>query len=139
MLKEFREFAMKGNVLDMAIGIVIGAAFGKIVSSFVADVLMPPLGMLMGKVDFGNWFVTLSSPSSGTYPTLQAAKIDGAVTLNYGAFINTIIDFTIVAFAIFLLVKQVNRLKKETPPPPAETPRQEVLLAEIRDLLAQRA
>src|SRR4030095_14304244 len=129
MLKEFREFAMKGNVLDMAIGIVIGAAFGKIVSSFVADMLMPPLGLLMGKVDFTNWFVTLYSASGGTFNTLEEAKTAGAVTLNYGAFINTIIDFTIVAFAIFLLVKQVNRLKKETPPPPAETPRQEVLLA----------
>jgi large conductance mechanosensitive channel len=136
MLKEFREFAMKGNVLDMAIGIIIGAAFGKIVSSFVADILMPPLGLLMGKVDFANWFVTLGD---GEYTTLEKAKEVGAVTLNYGVFLNTVIDFVIVAFAIFLLVKQVNRLKKETPPPPAETPRQEVLLAEIRDLLARRA
>ena len=96
---------------------------------------MPPLSMAMGKVDFTNWFVTLSS---GSFPTLKAAKDAGAVTLNYGAFINTVIDFLIVAFAIFLLIKQVNRLKKETPPPPAETPRQEVLLSEIRDLLARR-
>src|SRR5262245_25719372 len=120
MLKEFKEFAMKGNVLDMAIGIVIGDAFGKIVSSFVADLLMPPLSMLMGKIDFTNWFLTLSGD---TYNTLKDAKDHGAVTLNFGAFLNTVIDFTIVAFAIFLLVKQVNRLKKETPPPPAETPR----------------
>src|ERR1044071_2828399 len=98
---------MRGNVLDMAVGIIIGAAFGKIVSSFVADVLMPPLGMLMGKVDFTNWFVTLSS---GTFPTLKAAKDAGAVTLNYGVFLNTVLDFVIVAFAIFLLIKQVNRL-----------------------------
>ncbi len=136
MLKEFREFAMKGNVLDMAIGIIIGAAFGKIVSSFVADVLMPPLGMMMGKVDFTNWFVTLSG---GTYDTLKAAKDAGAVTLNYGLFINAIIDFVIVAFAIFLMIKQINRLKKPPPAPPAETPREQVLLTEIRDILARRA
>lgn len=137
MLKEFRDFAMKGNVLDMAIGIIIGAAFGKIVSSFVADILMPPLGMLMGKVDFTNWFISLSG---GDYATLAQAKSAGAVTLNYGVFANTVLDFVIVAFAIFLLVKQVNRLKKEAPPAaPAEPPAQEKLLAEIRDLLARRA
>ncbi len=135
MLKEFREFAMKGNVLDMAIGIIIGAAFGKIVSSFVADVMMPPLSMLMGKVDFTNWFVSLTG---GDYMTLTAAQAAGAVTLNYGAFLNTVINFVIVAFAIFLLVKQVNRLKKEEPQAPAETPAQEKLLGEIRDLLAKR-
>ena len=134
MLKEFREFAMRGNVVDMAIGIIIGAAFGKIVSSFVADILMPPIGLLMGKVDFTNWFVTLSG---GDFPTLKAAKDAGAVTLNYGAFMNTVIDFLIVAFAIFLLVKQINRLKRfagagEAAAPP---PRQEVLLEEIRDIL----
>ena len=136
MLKEFRDFAMKGNVLDMAIGIIIGAAFGKIVSSFVADVLMPPLGMLMGKVDFTNWFLTLTS---GDFTTLKQAKDAGAVTLNYGLFLNTLLDFVIVAFAIFLLVKQVNRLKKEAPPPPpAEQPAEQRLLTEIRDLLAKR-
>jgi large conductance mechanosensitive channel len=134
MLKEFREFAMKGNVLDMAIGIIIGAAFGRIVSSFVADLLMPPISMLLGKVDFTNWFISLTG---GTYDTLAAAKAAGAVTLNYGAFLNAVIDFLIVAFAIFMLVKQVNRLKKAEVPPPAETPRQEVLLGEIRDLLAK--
>ncbi|MFN8643632.1 MAG: large conductance mechanosensitive channel protein MscL [Candidatus Binatia bacterium] len=134
MLKEFRDFAMKGNVLDMAISI-ISAAFGKIVSSFVADMLMPPLSMLMGKVDFTNWFVSLSG---GDYTTLAQARAAGAVTLNYGTFVNTVIDFVIVAFAIFLLVKQVNRLKKEAPPAPAEPPAQEKLLAEIRDLLAKR-
>jgi large conductance mechanosensitive channel len=136
MLKEFREFAMRGNVLDMAIGIIIGAAFGKIVSSFVADMLMPPISMLMGKVDFTNWFISLSG---GDYATLAQAREAGAVTINYGSFTNTIIDFVILAFAIFLLVKQVNRLKKEAPPPPAETPPQEKLLAEIRDLLKSRA
>jgi len=136
MLKEFREFAMRGNVLDMAIGIIIGAAFGKIVSSFVADMLMPPISMLMGKVDFTNWFISLSG---GDYQTLAQAREAGAVTINYGSFTNTVIDFVILAFAIFLLVKQVNRLKKEAPPPPAETPPQEKLLAEIRDLLKSRA
>jgi large conductance mechanosensitive channel len=135
MLKEFRDFAMKGNVLDMAIGIIIGAAFGKIVSSFVADVMMPPLSMLMGKVDFTNWFVSLTG---GDYATLAQAKQAGAVTLNYGAFINSVIDFVIVAFAIFLLVKQVNRLKKEAPPAPAAPSTEEKLLTEIRDLLARR-
>ena len=136
MLKEFREFAMQGNVLDMAIGIIIGAAFGKIVSSFVADLLMPPLGMMMGKVDFTNWFLTLSS---GHFDTLKAAKDAGAVTLNYGVFLNAVIDFLIVAFSIFLMVKQINRLKREAPPPaPAAPPREEVLLTEIRDILARR-
>jgi len=136
MLKEFRDFAMKGNVLDMAIGIIIGAAFGKIVSSFVADILMPPLGMLMGQVNFTNWFISLTG---GDYATLAQAKEAGAVTLNYGVFVNSVIDFIIVAFAIFLLVKQVNRLKREAPAAPAEPPAQEKLLAEIRDLLAKRA
>lgn len=135
MLKEFRDFAMKGNVLDMAIGIIIGAAFGKIVSSFVGDILMPPLSMLMGKVDFTNWFVSLSG---GAYTTLAEARAAGAVTLNYGTFLNTVIDFVIIAFAIFLLVKQVNRLKREAPPPPAAPSAQETLLTEIRDLLAKR-
>ncbi|MGD9762344.1 MAG: large-conductance mechanosensitive channel protein MscL [Candidatus Binatia bacterium] len=136
MLKEFKEFALRGNVLDMAIGIIIGTAFGKVVSSFVADVLMPPLSLLLGGVDFSNWFITLSA---GTFPTLQAAKEAGAVTLNYGLFINHVLDFLVVAFAIFLLVKQVNRLKREAPPPPAAPSKQEELLAEIRDLLARRA
>jgi len=118
MFKEFKEFAMKGNVLDMAIGIIIGAAFGKIVSSFVADVLMPPLGLLMGKMDFANLFINLSDQ---VYPSLDAAKKAGAATINYGVFINTIIDFVFVAFAVFLLVKQVNRLKKPAPAAAATT------------------
>ena len=114
MLKEFKEFAMRGNVLDMAIGIIIGAAFGKIISSFVADILMPPLGLLLGKVDFSGLFISLS----GTYPSLAAAKAAGAPTLNYGLFLNTVIDFLIVAFAIFLLVKQVNRFTAKPAPAP---------------------
>ena len=122
MLKEFKEFAMKGNVLDMAIGIIIGAAFGKIISSFVSDVLMPPIGLLMGGVDFSNFFVNLSGTGEAT---LAAAQEAGAVTLNYGIFLNTVLDFLIVAFAIFMLVKQVNRFKKaeeEAPPDTKDCP-----------------
>lgn len=110
MLKEFKEFAMRGNVLDMAIGIVIGAAFGKIVSSFVSDILMPPVGLLIGKADFSGLFVALSGDA---HPTLAAAKAAGAATINYGVFLNTILDFLIVAFAIFLLVRQINRMTRE--------------------------
>ena len=116
MLKEFKEFAMRGNVLDMAVGIIIGAAFGKIVGSFVEDILMPPLGMLLGKVDFSNLFVSLTGQS---YPSLAAAKAAGAATINYGVFFNHVFNFLIVAFAIFLLIKQVNRLKREEVAPPA--------------------
>ena len=112
MFKEFKEFAMKGNVLDMAVGIIIGAAFGKIITSFVSDILMPPLGLLLGKMDFSNLFVNLSGQS---YPSIAAAKAAGAATINYGIFINAIIDFLIVAFAIFLLIRQVNRLKRQSP------------------------
>jgi large conductance mechanosensitive channel len=118
MLKDFKEFAMKGNVLDMAVGIIIGAAFGKIISSFVADVLMPPLGLLLGRVNFTNLFVTLSGAS---FATLEEAKKAGAVTLNYGVFLNTCIDFLLVAFAVFLLVKQVNRMRKAAPVPAVTT------------------
>jgi len=119
MLKEFKEFAMRGNVIDMAVGIIIGAAFGKIVSSFVADILMPPLGLLLGKVDFSNLFVNLSGQS---YPTLAAAKATGAATLNYGLFFNTVLDFLIVAFAIFLLIRQVNQLQRKPQLAPAPPP-----------------
>ena len=120
MLKEFKEFAIKGNVLDMAVGVVIGAAFGKIVTSFVSDVLMPPIGLLLGKMDFSNLFISLSGQS---FASLKDAKDAGAPTLNYGLFLNTCFDFAIVAFAIFLLVKQVNRLRAAppAPPPPATT------------------
>ncbi|MEZ5543505.1 MAG: large conductance mechanosensitive channel protein MscL [Pseudomonadota bacterium] len=113
MLEEFKKFAMRGNVVDMAVGIVIGAAFGKIVTSFVNDVLMPPLGKLMGGVDFSNLFINLGSES---YPSLAAAQEAGAATLNYGVFINTVLDFLIVAFAIFMLVKAMNKVKAEEPP-----------------------
>jgi len=122
MLKEFKEFVMRGNVVDMAIGIIIGGAFGKIVTSFVSDVLMPPIGLLLGKVDFSNLFITISG---GSYPTLKAAKDAGAVTLNYGVFLNTVIDFLIVAFAIYLLIVQINRLKRapeKLPPATKECP-----------------
>jgi large conductance mechanosensitive channel len=135
MLKEFKEFAMRGNVMDMAIGIVLGAAFGKIVSSFVNDILMPPIGLLLGGVDFQQLFIVLKG---GTFETLEAAKEAGAVTINYGAWINTVIDFIIIAFAIFLVVRQMNRLKKkeeEKPAPPPPPSKEETLLGEIRDLL----
>jgi len=115
MLKEFKEFAMRGNVLDMAVGIIIGAAFGKIVASLVDDVLMPPIGRLMGGVDFSNLFVSLTGQQ---FDSLAAAKAAGAATINYGLFLNSIINFLIVAFAIFILVKQVNRLQKPVPAPP---------------------
>lgn len=118
MFKEFKEFAMKGNVLDMAVGIIIGAAFGKIISSFVADILMPPLGLLLGKMDFSNLFINLSGQD---FPTLAAAKEAGAATINYGIFLNTVIDFIIVAFAIFLLIRQVNKLKRQPPAAPPNT------------------
>jgi large conductance mechanosensitive channel len=119
MLKEFKEFAMKGNVIDMAVGVIIGTAFGKIVSSMVSDILMPPIGLLMGKVDFSSLFISLSGQS---FPSLTAAKAAGAPTINYGVFFQAIFDFVIVAFVIFLLVKQVNRLKREpVAPPPAPT------------------
>jgi len=140
MLKEFKEFAMKGNVIDLAVGVVIGGAFGGIVTSLVNDVLMPPIGLLTGGVDFSNLFVTLRDgvKAAGPYASLAEAKAAGAVTLNLGVFVNTCIQFLIVAFAIFLLVRSINRLRRQEPPPPAETPRQEVLLAEIRDLLKVR-
>jgi len=118
MLREFKNFIMRGNVLDLAVGIIIGGAFGKIISSFVADILMPPLGMIMGKVNFSDLFINLSGTA---YPSVAAAKAAGAPTINYGIFINTIIDFVIVAFAIYLMIVQVNRLSKkpEAAPPPA--------------------
>ena len=119
MLKEFKEFAMKGNVLDMAIGVIIGGAFGKIVSSLVSDVLMPPLGLLMGKVDFSSLFIDLSQTSPAS---LAAAKAAGAPTLNYGVFLQSVFDFLIIAFVIFMLVKQVNRFKNEAPPIPSPPP-----------------
>ena len=119
MLKEFKEFAMRGNVIDLAVGVIIGAAFGTIVKSLVDDVLMPPIGLLVGGLDFSNLFVSLSGQH---YPSLAAAKEAGAPTINYGIFLNNVLNFLIVAFAVFLLVRQINRLKRETPvPPPAPT------------------
>lgn len=117
MLKEFKEFAMRGNVFDMAIGIVIGAAFGAIVASFVDDILMPPIGMLLGGVDFTNLFISLDGQN---YASLAAAQAAGAATINYGLFLSTVIDFLIVAFVIFLLVRQINRMRAEPEEVPAE-------------------
>ncbi len=112
MFKEFKAFVMRGNVVDMAIGIIIGVAFGKIVTSLVNDVIMPPIGLLLGKIDFANLFINISGQA---FPTLAAAKAAGAATINYGMFINTIIDFIIVAFVIFIIVRQINKLKKPAP------------------------
>ena len=112
MLKEFKEFAMRGNVVDLAVGVVIGAAFGKIVTSFVEDILMPPIGLALGNVDFSNLFINLSGKD---YPSVAAAKAAGAATLNYGIFLNTILNFLIIALAIFLLIKQINRMQRPAP------------------------
>ncbi len=134
MMSEFKEFAVKGNVLDMAVGVIIGGAFGKIVSSVASDILMPPIGLLMGHMDFSSLFIPLSEEAKGK--SLAAAKAAGAATINYGVFLQTLLDFTILAFVIFLVIKQMNRFKKTTPPgPPPAPPKEEVLLAEIRDLL----
>jgi len=120
VLKEFKEFVMKGNVLDMAVGIIIGAAFGTIVSSFVADVIMPPIGLLLGNVDFSNLFVVLKEGKvTGPYASLAASKAAGAVSINIGVFINTVINFIIVAIAIFLLIQNVNRMKRKEEAPPS--------------------
>ena len=122
MLKEFKEFAMRGNVIDMAVGIIIGAAFGTIIRSLVADIIMPPIGLLLGNVDFTNLFAVLREGSApGPYLSLAAAKEAGAVTMNYGVFINTIISFVIVAFAVFLLIRNINRLKREKEAPAEPT------------------
>ena len=142
MLKEFREFAMRGNVVDMAVGLIIGAAFGAIVTSLVNDVIMPPIGMALGGVDFTNMFAVLrdGAKAAPPYASLAEAKAAGAVTLNYGVFINSIVSFLIVAFAVFMVVKGANSLKQkqaEAPAPPAPTADQ-VLLTEIRDLLKSR-
>jgi large conductance mechanosensitive channel len=122
MLKEFKEFAMRGNVVDMAVGIIIGAAFGTIVKSLVSDVIMPPIGLLLGNVDFSNLFILLKQGAevAGPYASLADAQAAGAVTLNYGMFINTIISFLIVAFAVFMLIRGINKLKRKEEAPPAE-------------------
>ena len=122
MFKEFKEFAIKGNVIDMAVGIIIGAAFGTIVNSLVQDVIMPPIGLLLGNVDFSNIFAVLKEGKvAGPYASVAAAKSAGAVTINFGVFINTIISFVIVAFAVFLLVRTINKLRREEAPPAAPT------------------
>jgi large conductance mechanosensitive channel len=131
-MKEFREFAIKGNVVDLAVGVIIGVAFGKIVNSLVADVIMPPIGLLLGGVDFSSFAITLKPA------TEVAGKVVPPVLLRYGVFINTVIEFAIVAFAVFLLVRAINTAQRQAPPPPAPPPappREEVLLTEIRDLL----
>ncbi len=135
MLEEFKKFAMRGNVVDMAVGIIIGAAFGKIVTSMVSDIMMPPIGMLMGGVDFSHLFIDLSG---GGYATLAAAEEAGAPIIKYGAFINTVLDFLIVAIAVFMVVKAVNAFNKEEEEKPQEAPapsEEVVLLTEIRDAL----
>lgn len=146
MLKEFKEFAVKGNVLDMAVGIIIGAAFGTIVKSLVDDIIMPPIGLLLGGVDFTDLFFTISPGSiPGPYGTLAAAREAGAVTINYGVFVNGVLSFLIVAFAVFLVVKSFNKLKKqeeaapEAPQAPPEPTAEETLLTEIRDILKAQA
>ena len=135
MLKEFKEFAMKGNMVDMAVGIIIGAAFGAIISSLVDDVFMPIIGLLLGGLDFSNLFIALGE---GTFATAEAAKEAGVATINVGTFINAIIKFINIAFALFMVIKGINYAKKkeeEAPEEPAAPPANEVLLAEIRDLL----
>jgi large conductance mechanosensitive channel len=136
MFNEFKEFIMKGNVLDLAIGIIIGAAFGKIIDSLVNDVIMPPIGMALGKVDFANLYLNLSG---GVYPSLAEAKKAGAVVIAYGAFINAVISFLIIALVLFFIVRAANRLRRPPAPPPPALTGEEQLLIEIRDLLKQRA
>jgi len=139
MLKEFRDFAVRGSVVDMAIGIIIGAAFGKIVDSLVKDVIMPPIGLLLGQVDFSNLFLVMKQGAqAGPYISVEVAQKAGAVTFNYGVFINTLISFVIVAFAVFLLIRVINRLKKQEEAKPAATPEDVVLLREIRDALRKK-
>jgi large conductance mechanosensitive channel len=136
VLKEFKEFAVRGNVVDMAVGIIIGAAFGKIVDSLVRDVIMPPIGLLLGRVDFSNLFVVMKQGAqAGPYLTVDAAQKAGAVTFNYGVFFNTVVSFVIVAFAVFLLIRVINQLKRQEEKKPAATPEEVMLLREIRDAL----
>ncbi len=140
ILKEFREFAVKGNAVDLAVGIIIGAAFGKVVSSIVNDLVMPPIGRLMGGLNFNDYFINLTDKD---FASLAEAKAAGAATINYGAFITVMIDFVIVAFAVFMLVKAINKLKRKEaaapPPPPPGPSNEEKLLGEIRDLLRAKA
>ena len=135
MWGEFRDFAIRGNVVDLAVGLILGAAFTVIVTSLVNDIIMPPIGLLLGGIDFSDFFVTIKGQS---YPTVAAAKAAGAVTINYGLFINAVIKFVIVAFAVFLLVKQINRMKLNLAPAGAGPSKTEQLLSEIRDLLKEK-
>jgi large conductance mechanosensitive channel len=139
MLNEFKQFAMRGNVVDLAVGVIIGAAFGKIVDSLVKDVIMPPIGLILGKVDFSNLFLVMRDGAQpGPYLSVDAAQKAGAVTLNYGIFLNTMISFVIVAWAVFMVIKAMNKLKRDepaAPAAPAEPPEEVVLLREIRDSL----
>lgn len=138
MMQEFKEFAVKGNVMDLAVGVIIGAAFGKIVDSVVGDLIMPVVGSVFGKLDFSNLFVVLGQAPAGTVMTLDGLKKAGVPVLAYGSFITVAVNFAILAFIIFMMVKQVNRLKRSTPPPPAAaapTPEEVLLLREIRDNL----
>ena len=136
MMKEFKEFAVKGNVIDLAVGVIIGAAFGKIVDSVVGDLIMPIVGAIIGKIDFSNLFIVLGNVPAGTASTLEALKKAGVPVLAYGNFITVAVNFAILAFIIFLMVKQINRMKSEAPAPvPAATPEDVVLLREIRDSL----
>ena len=141
MIKEFKEFAMKGNVVDLAVGVIIGGAFGKIITSMVNDVLMPPIGKMMGGVNFADLFINLDS-AKGTFPSLKAAKDAGAAVIAYGSFINTVIDFTIVALCIFMVIKGMNSMKKKpapaAPATPPEPSKEEKLLTEIRDAIRAR-
>ena len=138
MFKEFRTFIMRGNVVDLAVGVIIGASFTGIVTSLVKDILMPPIGLLLGGIDFANFFVVLKGDHN--LPTIKAATDAGAVTLNYGLFVNAIINFVIIAFVLFLLLRQINKLKTPAPnSPPAETPEEIQLLREIRDSLKARS
>jgi len=136
MLKEFRDFAMRGNVIDLAVGIIIGAAFTTVVNSLVKDIIMPPIGYIMNGIDFSNFFIALTG--EGEYPSLKAAQDAGVVSINYGVFINAVINFLIVAFAVFILVKQVNRFRKQAPAEPPAPTTSEKLLMEIRDALQKR-
>ena len=139
MLREFKEFAMRGNVLDLAIGVIIGAAFGAIVSSIVDDIFMPMIGLVIGGIDFSNLFVVLSNPDNVAVPSIAAAKAAGVSTLNVGLFINAVVKFTIIAFVLFMVVKGINSLKREAAKEPVQTTpaptKEEILLTEIRDAL----
>ena len=139
MLNEFKQFAMRGNVVDLAVGVIIGAAFGKIVDSLVRDVIMPPIGLILGRVDFSNLFLVMKDGAqAGPYLSVEAAQKAGAVTLNYGVFLNTMISFVIVAWAVFMVIKAMNKLKRDelaAPAAPAEPPEEVKLLREIRDAL----